>query len=268
MTGLGPQELFEWADFRTLQILFRERVGLELSDTKRVMVSRRLGPRIRELAVSSGEYVELVLAQNQECQHCIDAVTTHMTSFFREPWHFDFLKDQNVASESPLRLWSAGCSTGEEAYSIAISLAEAGRLTPQVKILATDVSSSSLETARAGRYSMSTLEGVSLERRNLGFQRGRGVHDGWTRIKPQIARPVSFRQHNLMEPWPMRGPFQAIFCRNVMIYFGPEAKDRILAGFTRVLQPGGFLFLGHSESLGPEIPQFRRVGPTTYQRCP
>jgi chemotaxis protein methyltransferase CheR len=270
-----PEREFHFtdADFRFLGELVTEQTGIVLADHKRDMVYGRLARRLRILGLSRFEdYCSLLQGQSggEEMTHLINAVTTNLTSFFREQHHFEHLRDHVIlpmkerAGVKKLRLWSAACSAGMEPYSMAMTLmAAAGSFTGwDAKILATDIDSNMIETGIGGTYAAAEYEKIPLPYRSYALCGNDGkvrVHDG---LKPLVA----FRQLNLLESWPMKGPFDAIFCRNVVIYFDKPTKQKLFARMAEMLAPGGFLYIGHSETLHGISDRFKPVGRTTYQR--
>lgn len=270
---------FEFSDreFTFLRRIVGEHAGIALGDNKRELVYGRLTRRLRQLGMSSfAQYCERVRERpDEEVPEVINAITTNLTSFFRERHHFDYLRDtllpalrERHGARRRLRFWSAGCSTGEEPYSLAITLAEniPAIESWDVKVLATDIDSNVVNTARDGVYGLERLEGIDERRRKRWFQRGTGKWDGRARVADSLRRLVSFRQLNLMHAWPMRGPFDAIFCRNVMIYFDKPTQTKLLSRFAEVLDREGTLFIGHSETLHGVSEAFDPAGRTIYRR--
>jgi len=267
---------FTERDFRRIQGLVRDHIGIHLTDAKRELVYSRLARRLRELGLRRFEdYCEVLGQPNgTELPRFVNAVTTNLTAFFREAHHFEFLAQRLVPETlaatsrrpAPLRVWSAGCSSGEEPYSIAMTLAEAGGGVLDVRILATDINSEVLERARQGVYPERLVEPLSRERRRRWLQRGRGSRAGHVRVAEALRRSVRFNELNLLADWPVRGPLDAIFCRNTMIYFDKPTQRQIFERFARVLRPGGYLFIGHSETLFRISDRFQAVGRTVYRR--
>jgi chemotaxis protein methyltransferase CheR len=257
-------------DFERVRRLIRSRVGIALNDSKQNMVYNRLVKRLRALRLDSvsGYLALLDDSQHAEWQHFVNALTTNLSHFFREEYHFPILVEHVKAlGRTPVRVWSAAASTGEEPYSIAIALCEAyGSLQPPVSILATDIDTAVLEGARKGAYSLERIEPVSPERLKRYFLRGTGANAGFARVRPEIARLVEFRTLNLSDArWDLKGPFDAIFCRNVMIYFDKPTQHEVLQRIARVLAPDGLLFAGHSESFLHAAELFKPVGKTVYR---
>jgi len=267
-----PREFqFKRRDFDYLRRLVTSHTGIVLSENKYDMLYARLVRRIRQLGLASfAQYVDLIRSgQEGEFIQLVNAITTNLTAFFREPHHFDYLRDQVVPSVSDrgMHIWSAGCATGEEPYSIAMTLLEA--LPPRgqrgLRIRATDLDSNALQTARDGIYSLERLAGIGPARQRRWFLRGRGANEGLARVKPELQAPVRFSPLNLLGDWPAGPGFDAIFCRNVLIYFDKATKQRVLDRFAQALVPGGFLFLGHSESLLGVNEAFEPVGRSCYR---
>jgi len=269
------------AEFELLRSLMYQQSGIHLKDAKRELLKGRLAKRLRHYGFDTfAEYYDLLKNQDYggaELQEMINAVTTHKTSFFREGHHFDDLRKRllvpaRLAAEqgrsAPIRIWSAGCSSGEEPYSLAITVAATWQPLPMrdVKILGTDIDTAVLETARTGVYPSESVRDLPLDVLRQNFQRGRGEYGGLVQVKPQIRDLVRFRRLNLFEEtWPFRGEFDAIFCRNVMIYFDREVQRRVLERFARYLKPGGLLYAGHSENLFWLANLFRPLGGTVYK---
>ena len=259
-------------DFRRVQRLAYEWAGLAIPVGKEGLVHSRLSRRLRETRHPSfASYLAWLEQQGpgDERTAVIDLLTTNKTDFFREPAHFDYLLSvvvpEVVAAGRPLRLWSAGCSSGEEPYTLAMLLQEALPPGYDARILATDISTRILAKARAGRYGAEQMAGVDRERRARWFTEVGGGTPQW-----QVARPlrdmVAFAHLNLMGPWPMKGPFDAILCRNVMIYFDKPTQARLVQRYWELLAPGGHLFVGHSESLTALEHRYRYVQPAVYAR--
>lgn len=264
-------------EFKFICLVIEKNAGIVLGPNKRQLVQGRLARRIRELGLNSfGEYCELVKAGGpEELIGLINAITTNVTSFFREKHHFEALSrtilpeamERNDRSRR-LRIWSAGCSSGEEPYSIAMAAAESLRKGPRwdLKILATDIDSEVLSTAARGEYSLERLAGVSQERRRRWFVLGTDEAQGLAKVRPELAELITFRPLNLMGEWPMSGPFDVIFCRNVMIYFDKAMRERLVTRYANLLANGGYLCLGHSESIHMPHAWFKLVGRTIYKK--
>jgi chemotaxis protein methyltransferase CheR len=250
-------------EFRAISALVYDAAGILLPAGKEGLVRARLAKRLRECDVSTyAAYLEIVRdARSGELEEMVDALTTNKTNWFREPAHFDVLRRLLPSlGTGPLRLWSAGCSTGEEPYTMAMVLREAGR--HDAKILATDISRRVLAQAAAATYGAQAAAEVPAELRNKYFTR---TAEGSV-ASPQLRSLVTFAPLNLVGRWPMRGPFHAIFCRNVMIYFDRPTQQRLVRRFYDLLAPGGHLFVGHSESLSAHEHEFRYVQPAVYRK--
>jgi chemotaxis protein methyltransferase CheR len=265
------------ADFSRICQLVREHTGIALSEAKRQMVYGRLVRRLRALRLGSfADYVELLeRAEPIELQEFSNAITTNLTSFFREAHHFDYLAQQllpAMAAREPaagrLRIWSCACSTGEEPYSIAMVLREQQALLGGIdaKILATDLDSSVLAIAAAGVYPADRLQGLSPARAGQFFSEDGAQARGRVKAAASLRQLITFKQLNLMHGWPMRGPFDAIFCRNVVIYFDLETKRALFQRMAQLQPPGAILFLGHSENLYRISEQYELIGRTVYRR--
>ena len=200
----------------------------------------------------------------------VDALTTNDTSLYREPEHFDYLERAvlpELKAQSSLAIWSAGCATGEEPYSIACWLLEKlGPSLPKTVILATDISGRALKAARQGAYSEDRFGGLQTPWRKRFLLRGEGKRKGWYRFKPEVQSLVRFKYLNLNEPFPDLGLFDIIFCRNVMIYFDQPTRDRLLAQLANHLRKGGYFFPGHAESVAPELHGMKRVHPAVFRK--
>jgi chemotaxis protein methyltransferase CheR len=273
----GRPELSD-AEFERVCALLKKRTGIHLTELKRRLVITRLAPRVRCTRTKSyTEYLDLVEDEaEEESEHFLNALTTNVTHFFREPHHFELLRRrvlpavaENPASPGRLRVWSAACSTGEEPYSIAVALLDAGVLDSglDVRILATDIDSRVLDHAQQGVYQHDRVDKLPDDVLRRHFWRGTGSRAGLVRIKRPVRELVHFTRLNLFDPWPMAGPFDVIFCRNVFIYFEPTARDALTQRFHDILGPGGYLFLGHSESMiGPAGSLFQALGQTLFQK--
>jgi chemotaxis protein methyltransferase CheR len=258
---------FSGEDFTRVRGLIAAYAGISLHERKQNMVYNRLSRRLRATGLRSfREYLDSVEAQgSEERERFVNALTTNLTSFFREPHHFDMLVA--LAKKRPglkPRVWSSACSTGEEAYSAAIALREAGR---GAEILASDVDTDALETGRRAVYRLQTLHDAGIERFAPHFLKGRGANAELALVRPEVRSMVRFESRNLLgDDWPAAERFDAVFCRNVMIYFDRDTQQRVLDRIARVLVPGGLLFLGHSESCAASHAAFRFHGKTAYER--
>jgi chemotaxis protein methyltransferase CheR len=267
---------FSDAEFAFIRELVEQHAAIKLPDTKRQMVYGRLVRRLRELRLGSfAEYVALLRddAGGPEFVNLINAVTTNLTSFFREKHHFDVLREKVIpefvtrnSAKRSLRIWSAGCSTGEEPYSIAMTVLDCLPAGWDLKILATDIDTTVLATASAGVYGEDRIRSLPDTLKRRGFLRGRGESSDKVRVRPEFQQPISFKQLNLMEAWPMRGQFDFIFCRNVVIYFDKPTQQRLFDRFADQLVDDGYVFLGHSETMHNLTTRFRLLGQTVYQK--
>jgi len=268
---------FSTEDFEALRKLVKQITGINLSDQKHELVYGRLARRLRVLQLQSFAQYREILAQDggKEIAQFCNAITTNLTAFFREPHHFDYLRDQvltpmvNSAATRRLRIWSAGCSTGEEPYSIAMTILETlpDLRRWDVRILATDLDSDVLERGRRGLYTEERLKNLTLQRRARFFRERRDRGGLCYEVTPELQSLITFKQLNLMHPLPMRGPLDAIFCRNVVIYFDKETQRELFARVAQLQQPGNLLFLGHSESLFKVSEQYALIGKTVYRRA-
>lgn len=273
----GKREFeFTDADFSFLRHLVTEHTGIVVTESKRDMIYSRLARRLRVLGFKRfAEYCAYLRTHElEELTHLINAVTTNLTSFFREPHHFEHLAHTVVphllnhhADSRRIRIWSAGCSTGEEPYSIAMTLKES--IPPwmdwDTRILATDLDTNVVDIGRMGVYERDRIRGVSDGRLKRFFLRGRGANQGLVRVDKELRELISFKPLNLLREWPMQGPFDVIFCRNVMIYFDKPTQQRLVERFARILAPRGFLYIGHSETLKGISDDFELVGNTIYR---
>lgn len=258
-------------DFARISRLIHERAGIVLARHKREMVYSRLARRVRELGLQRfSDYLALLELDSSgtEWEAFINALTTNLTAFFREAHHFDLLEEFLAHRPPPIRIWCAAASTGEEPYSIAMVLAEMYGVRADVRVIATDVDTEALTKARDGVYPLLHAAKLGEQRLKRFFQRGRGSREGMARVRPELAAMVEFQYLNLVAPeWPIRGPFDAIFCRNVMIYFDRATQSRILERFTPLLKRDGLLFAGHSENFTYLTKSFRLRGQTVYTRA-
>ncbi len=259
--------VFTDGDFDRIRGLIHAHAGIALNPGKRDMVYSRLARRLRALGIGAfGAYLEQLQPESEEWQHFVNALTTNLTSFFREAHHFPVLAERVTAARrrGPVSLWSSACSSGEEAYSMAMTAIDAlGSFTPPVRILATDLDTQVLERAARGVYPLERVAALSEVDVRRFFQRGKGAQAGFVRVRPEVRDLVTFRPLNLLGPrWPIRGPFDAIFCRNVLIYFDKPTQYRLLSRFHPLLHPEGLLFLGHSENVAHAADLFRLRGKT------
>jgi chemotaxis protein methyltransferase CheR len=263
---------FTGRDFERIARMIHERAGISLSPSKQQMVYSRLARRLRERELRSfDQYLALLAAGDKaELEAFTNSLTTNLTAFFREPHHFPILREHVLAQTGSrcIELWCSAASTGEEPYSMAMTMVDAfGTYTPPVHIIATDVDTQVLATAQRGVYSMERLEHLPQHRVRQFFLRGTGAQAGYARVRPELQQMITFQPLNLLDPsWPLRGPFDAIFCRNVMIYFDKQTQRRILERFAPLLREDGLLFAGHSESFQHAAELFRSRGKTVYER--
>jgi len=267
-------------EFHKLSRYVYETAGINLHGGKKELVKARLGKILRQRDFDSfGKYYDHVIndTTGHELTILLDSISTNLTYFFREPQHFDFLtgkalpeikRKKLTSGDKVFRFWSAGCSSGEEAYSIAIVVSEAlnGTRDWQVKILATDLSTKVLERADAGIYEGKKLERIPYESKRRYFQKGSNRWKGYFRAKKELRETITFSRLNLMESISFDKPFDLIFCRNVMIYFDNAVKEGVVEKFFRNLAIGGYLFIGHAESLTGVRHQFRYIQPSVYQK--
>lgn len=258
-------------DFTRISSLMYQQAGVCLPPNKAEMVYNRLSRRLRALTLNTfTEYLDLLTKGNgDEWRYFIGALTTHLTAFFREEHHFPILAEhaEKKAAGGRVRLWSCAASTGEEPYSMAIAMAEQfGTLYPPVDILATDIDPGVLETAQSGIYPIERVESLSDKIVRKYFLRGDGDYKGFIKVRPELKRMVTFETLNLLAPvWPSKGTYDAIFCRNVMIYFDRSTQKRVLKHALRNLKADGLLFAGHSENLNHVAELFNPCGKTVYQ---
>ena len=267
---------FEFADrdFRRICDLIYQRVGISLAPAKRDMVYGRLSRRLRALGLRSfQEYLDQLENQGgDEWQAFTNALTTNLTAFFLEPHHFEKLDTElrARAGNGTLQLWSCAASTGEEPYSMAITACEAfGTLKPPVRILATDVDTQVLATASRGVYAIDRVSGLDPAIKKRYFQRGSGPNEGQCRVHPALRELIDFRPLNLLAPrYDVGGPFDALFCRNVMIYFDKPTQRGILSRLIQHMGDDGLLYTGHSENYLHAADLIQPCGRTLYKRAP
>jgi len=263
-------------DFDRIRKLVIEHTGISLSDAKRNLVYGRLAKRLRKMGIGDfGSYIQLLESPTgeEELANFTNAITTNLTSFFRENHHFDFLKSdvlprllRDNAGTKKIRVWSAGCSTGEEPYSIAMAIRE---VIPEnkdwdIRILATDLDTNVLAHAQAGVYSLERINNISKSRLKRWFMRGKGDLKDSVKIRSELQNLISFRQLNLMNPWPIKNQFDVIFCRNVVIYFDKPTQKVLFKRYHEVLKDTGHMFIGHSETMFKVSEDFKLIGNTTY----
>ncbi|OGP50562.1 MAG: hypothetical protein A2Y79_06620 [Deltaproteobacteria bacterium RBG_13_43_22] len=270
---------FTETDFIRISRLVYDQCGIHLHNGKKELVKARLGKRIRKGRFGSfREYYDYVVNEKtgEELIHLLDSISTNFTQFFRENHHFDYLKnhllpqikDRAGYNQKKFRIWSAGCSSGEEPYTIAITLLES--LTPasdwNLKILATDISTRVLNDAQSGIYLKEKIQTLPPGLMKKYFLRGENQWRNYVKVKPPVKSIVTFQRLNLMEPFSFSEPFDCIFCRNVMIYFDKKTREALVNRFYDNLEKEGFLFIGHSESLTGIDNPFQYVKPATYKK--
>ena len=258
---------FEKADFKNVQQMLFKKAGINLSDAKEAMVYSRLARRIRASNLRSfSEYLALVNKSESELEQFINALTTNLTSFFREPHHFtalaDYLRQHNVTN-----IWCAASSTGEEPYSIAMVVAEAyGSFKTPVKIIASDIDSKVLSKAKAGVYPLASIAKIPQYRQKQFFHKGKGANEGKVKVVDELRNMVQFKKLNLTDAkWDINGPLDVIFCRNVMIYFDKPTQLKVLQKMVGMLKPAGLYMAGHSENFNMYTNLVRPVGKTIYR---
>jgi chemotaxis protein methyltransferase CheR len=266
--GVTREFPFSAEQFRAISERVYQFSGIRLPDAKREMVYARLTRRLRSLGIASfDDYVRFLELEPAEWEHCTNALTTNVTSFYREEHHFRILGEYaaEYADAEPFRVWSAGCSTGEEPYTIAMCLTDS---LPHANftVLATDLDTQVLASARQAVYPLQSVLRLPEARQKRFFLRGSGRHEGQARVRREIAAHVEFMRLNLMDAqWPVQPGLDAIFCRNVMIYFDKETQRRLVERFAKLLKPAGLFFAGHAESLLDQGRHFRLRGQTVYQ---
>ncbi len=258
-------------EFVQFQKLIYQQAGINLSSQKKALVSGRLAKRVSQYDLDSyGDYFELLTASNNEAelQVLVDLLTTNETFFFREPKHFDFLRDQILAEHKgghPFRVWSAACSSGEEPYSIAMVLADHFGGRPW-EVMASDISTRVLERARIGHYSMDRTDGISREHLSRYCLKGIGPEENTLLIDEKLRNRVNFLQVNLNQPLPALGKFDVIFLRNVLIYFDQETKRQIVQRILPLLNSGGHFLISHAESLNGVVDTLQMLKPSIYRK--
>ena len=264
---------FTARDFERVRSLIYKRAGIALAESKQEMVYSRLARRLRANGMTSFvHYLDDLErgANDNEWEAFTNALTTNLTSFFREAHHFPILAEHVAKLKGSVEVWCSASSTGEEPYSIAITLCEAfGTLTPPAHIIATDIDTNVLNTAANGVYPIDRVEKLSPERARRFFLKGKGEQTGLVRVRPELRKMITFKQLNLLsDNWPVSGPFDVIFCRNVMIYFDKPTQGKILSRFAPLMKPDGLLFAGHSENFLYVTDAFKLRGKTVYELDP
>ena len=262
-------------DFNFLRRISNQHSGILVPDDKFDMFYSRLSKRLRILGFTRfRQYCDYLQSHSDlEFTEFINAVTTNLTAFFRENHHFDYLSRTLLPellvknkAQRQIKIWSAGCSTGEEPYSLAMTLLENVPEGWEIKILATDLDTNVLATAAEGIYPLDRIAAISEQRLQRWFQKGSDTQANKVRAKAQLRQIIHFKQLNLMQEWPMKGLFDVIFCRNVLIYFDKETKARLANRYAGLLREGGHLFIGHSESLHQLDAPFTLIGNTIYRK--
>lgn len=270
---VGAGCVIDAGTFNSIRRIVYAKSGIAVVDGKEAMVSARVGKRMRSLGISSFKAYLRYLKEDRagdEVIELLDVISTNVTSFFRQPEQFDFLAETiskwREQKQRRFRFWCAACSTGEEPYSLAITFLEAvGGSWADVKILGTDIAGSVLDTSLRGIYSEAKLDPVPLEQRAKYFKPVGGEDGGEFQARSMLRQMLVFRQLNLAgTPYPLKGPLDAILCRNVMIYFDNDVRRRLLAEMHRLLKPGGYLLTGHAESLTCMLSDFSIVRPSVY----
>lgn len=270
---VGPDFLLTDQDFSRICTLIHERAGIALGAQKRQMVYSRLARRLRELRLKEfSTYLGFLESDpnGDEWQLFTNALTTNLTAFFREAHHFPVLAEHVQKCPQPVTVWCSAASTGEEPYSIAMTLIEAlGSRASTASVVATDIDTQVLAKGEAGIFTMEQVSKLSPERLKRFFLKGSGALAGKVRIRPEVAAMVKFEQLNLLAPrWSLKENFDAIFCRNVMIYFDKPTQGKILQRFAPLMKPHGLLFAGHSENFSFASQTFKLRGQTVYELAP
>ncbi len=267
---IEPDFVLTDKDFSKIRALIHQRAGIALSEHKREMVYSRLARRLRKLRLKEFSAYLRLLESNpngDEWQLFTNALTTNLTAFFRESHHFPILAEHVRRCAQPVSVWCSAASTGEEPYSIAMTLIEAlGQRAAGGSVLATDIDTQVLAVGAEGIFSTEQVAKLAPERLKRFFLKGAGRHEGKVRIRPEVSALVRFEQLNLLDStWSLREPFDAIFCRNVMIYFDKPTQARVLQRFAPLMKPHGLLFVGHSENFSLINQTFRLRGKTIYE---
>lgn len=263
-------------DFRFIQNLVADRTGIVLSEIKRTMVYSRISRRIRHCGVSDfSEYCDILKSGDEsELISFTNAITTNLTSFFREEHHFEYLKKvvlpelEKTKHDKRIRIWSAGCSSGEEPYSIAMTVNDYFKNKPgwDIKILASDLDFDMVELAASGVYKEERITGLDRKHLRNYVKKGKGKNSGNVRMDPVLMEMITFKQLNLLHEWPFNGPFDFMFCRNVVIYFNKETQKELFDRYANLLSVNTPLFIGHSESLFKVTDRFKSLGRTIYRK--
>lgn len=264
---------FTAADFERVRQLIYKHAGISLAANKQDMVYSRLARRLRACGMTSFDQYLAYLEQGHagEWETFVNSLTTNLTAFFRESHHFELLQKQLAGlSHRPIRIWCSAASTGEEPYTLAITACEAfASLTPPVQIHASDIDTNVLKTAERGVYPVERVERLHPDRLRKFFVKGEGAQEGFVRVRPELQKLITYSRVNLLDAsWPtVKGPLDALFCRNVMIYFDKPTQYQILKKFVPLLHPDGLLYAGHSESFLHAADLFSSLGRTVYARA-
>lgn len=268
-SGRDREFVFTSKDFERVRQMIYAHAGISLNQSKQDMVYSRLARRLRATGINNfSDYLALLESNDEtEWEAFVNSLTTNLTSFFREQHHFPLLAEHALKQRHPISLWCSASSTGEEPYSMAMTLVDAfGSFKPPVSIIATDLDTNVLAQAEAGVYPLERVEKLSADMVKRFFLKGTGAQSGFVRVRPELRALITFRQVNLLDKeWPIRGPLDAIFCRNVMIYFDKATQLKILERFAPLLQPDGLLFAGHSESFHNAGHVFSLRGKSVYE---
>lgn len=267
----GREFLWTSADFDHVQKLIYQRAGISLHDGKHAMVYSRLSRRLRETGHNSfREYLRwLEATEGPEWQEFVNALTTNLTSFFREGHHFQVLAEylRSIQSAGACRMWCSAASTGEEPYSIVMTATEALGSNGNFSLIASDIDSKVLHTASQGIYKSDSLKGLDQARLQRFFMRGKAGNSGMAKVKQELRSKIDFLIVNLIRnDWPFRDPFDVVFCRNVMIYFDATTQRQVLERIHKVMKPGALLFVGHAENFSDSRDLFALKGKTVYER--
>ena len=269
---------FTRKDFDFLRTISNQRTGIVVSDDKYDMFYSRLSRRVRRLGLKSfKDYCDLIREDQdgEETVELVNSITTNLTAFFRENHHFEYLAKSVIPelktknnTERKISIWSAGCSTGEEPYSLSMTLSDCLSSMPgwTVDILATDIDSNVLQRAASAVYPLERVRDISKPTLKKWFYKGKGSRSGMVKLKQEIRNQIKFGQLNLMQNWSVDNQKDVIFCRNVIIYFDKESKIKLIDRFADYLKPGGYLFIGHSESLYKLTDRFELIGQTIYRK--
>ena len=272
-TDTAKEFNFTKSDFERVRALIYQRAGISLADSKQEMVYSRLARRLRATGIVSFQrYLDELEAGRlgEEWESFTNALTTNLTSFFREAHHFPLLAEhvkKARAGDGPITIWCSAASTGEEPYSIPMAVCEAfNTRTPPVTIIATDIDTNVLAAGANGVYTLDRLDKMAPERARRFFQKGKGEREGMVRVRPELRQMITFKQLNLLaDSWPISGQFDVIFCRNVMIYFDKATQRKILSRFVPLMKPDALLFAGHSENFLYVSESLKLRGKTVYE---